>query len=83
VQDVLPEHQRSLLLFLDGRGFAPLGSHRRVFPEARSLAGTQRPLRELLEEGKLRPDVLYRMREETITLPPLRERPKDVAPIAE
>ena len=83
VQDVLPEHQRSLLLFLDGRGFAPLGSHRRVFPEVRFLAATQRPLPELIEEGKLRPDLLYRMREETITLQPLRERPEDVGPIAE
>lgn len=83
VQDLLPEGQRALLLFLDGHGFAPLGSSRRIYPDVRFIAATQRPLRDLAQEGTLRWDLLYRIRQVTITLRSLRERPEDVAPIAE
>jgi len=81
LQDLSMEGQRALLLFLDGHGFAPLGSDRRVQPEVRLIAAAQRPLGELVEEGLLRRDLLYRLRQATIGLRPLRERPEDVGPI--
>jgi two-component system response regulator FlrC len=83
LQDLSAEGQRALLLFLDGHGFTPLGSHRRIQPEVRLISAAQQPLGELVEEGLLRRDLLYRLRQQTITLRPLRERQEDVAPIAE
>jgi DNA-binding NtrC family response regulator len=83
LQDLTAEVQRSLLLFLDGHGFAPLGTYRRIHTELRVISAAQRPLDELVEEGLLRQDLMYRLREVTIVLRPLRERPEDVGPIAE
>ena len=83
LQDLSAEAQPALLLFLDGHGFAPLGSYRRIQPEVRLISAAQRPLGELVEEGLLRRDLLYRLRQATIALRPLRERPEDIGPIAE
>ena len=83
LQDLSTKGQQALLLFLDGHGFAPLGSDRRVQPEVRFISAAQRPLGELVAEGLLRRDLLYRLRQMTIVLRPLRERPEDVGPIAE
>jgi DNA-binding NtrC family response regulator len=83
LQDLSTEVQRALLLFLDGHGFAPQGTYRRIQPEVRLISAAQRPLGELVEEGLLRRDLLYRLRQVTIVLRPLRERPEDVGPIAE
>jgi DNA-binding NtrC family response regulator len=83
LQDLSMDGQRALLVFLDGRGFAPQGSDRRIHPEVRVIAAAQRPLGELVEEGLLRRDLLYRLRQMTIVLQPLRERPEDIRPLAE
>ena len=83
LQDLSTGVQCALLLFLDGYGFAPLGSYRRIQPEVRLISAAQRPLGELVEEGLLRQDLMYRLRQVTIVLRPLRERPEDVEPIAE
>ena len=83
LQDLPMKVQRALLLFLDGSGYAPLGSDRRVQPEVRLISAAQRPLGELVAEGLLRLDLLYRLRQVTIVLRPLRERPEDIGPIAE
>ena len=83
LQDLAAEAQRPLLLFLDGQGFALLGSHRRIQPEVRLISAAQRPLRDLVDEGLLRRDLLYRLRQATVVLLPLRERAEDVEPIAE
>lgn len=66
LQDFSVDGQRALLLFLDGHGFAPQGSDRRIHPEVRVIAAAQRPLGELVGEGLLRRDLLYRLRQVTI-----------------
>jgi two-component system NtrC family response regulator len=43
LQDLSAEVQRSLLLFLDGHGFAPLGTYRRIHTEVRLISAAQRP----------------------------------------
>jgi len=83
LQDLSTEVQRALLLFLDGYGFAPQGTYRRIHTEVRLISAARQPLGELLKEGLLRRDLLYRLRQVTIVLRPLRERPEDVEPIAE
>jgi DNA-binding NtrC family response regulator len=50
---------------------------------ARVIATTHRDLSQLVEEGKFRMDLLYRLRVLSIELPPLRERPEDIDVLAQ
>jgi transcriptional regulator with PAS, ATPase and Fis domain len=50
--------------------------------DARIVSATNRPLGEEVKAGRFRHDLLYRLDVVRITVPPLRERPEDVAPLA-
>jgi DNA-binding NtrC family response regulator len=50
---------------------------------ARVIATTNRPLQQLVAEGKFRADLYYRLNVVPMTLPPLRQRPSDIIELAE
>ena len=50
---------------------------------ARIIATSRRDLTRMVEEGTFRTDLLYRLRSLSLELPPLRERPEDIAPLAQ
>ena len=50
--------------------------------QARVIATTHRDLGQLVDEGKFRMDLLYRLRVLAIEVPPLRDRPEDISPLA-
>ncbi|MBN2208982.1 MAG: sigma 54-interacting transcriptional regulator [Candidatus Coatesbacteria bacterium] len=78
VGDVSPAMQARLLRVLQERTYEPLGSSQTVKADVRVIAATNRELRELVEGGKFRQDLYYRVNVVNLRLPPLRERLKDI-----
>ena len=74
--------QRTFLRVLQERRFRPVGSAKEVASDFRLIAATHRDLEEMVQAGKFRSDLLFRLRAIVINLPPLRERPGDVRDIA-
>jgi DNA-binding NtrC family response regulator len=75
--------QAKLLRVIQERQITPLGSNRVIPVNIRLVAATHRDLKVLVESGKFRKDLLYRLNIIPIELPPLRERLADILPLAE
>jgi DNA-binding NtrC family response regulator len=70
--------QVKLLRVLEEREFMRVGGVQPISVDVRVIAATNQPLRELVDEGKFRADLFYRLNVLRIYLPPLRERPDDI-----
>jgi DNA-binding NtrC family response regulator len=70
--------QVKLLRVLEEREFMRVGGVQPIKVDVRVVAATNQPLRELVESGRFRSDLFYRLNVLRIYLPPLRERPEDV-----
>jgi DNA-binding NtrC family response regulator len=77
-----PAFQGKLLRVLQDHMVIPLGSSTPKPAAFRLVAATNRSLRELVAAGAFREDLYYRLKVVTIDLPPLRERPDDLVPLA-
>jgi DNA-binding NtrC family response regulator len=75
--------QAKLLQVLQDGEVQPLGSRRIVKVDVRVMAATHRDLRRGIEEGTFREDLYYRLNVINIVIPPLRERPEEIIPLAE
>ncbi|MGD0387709.1 MAG: sigma-54 dependent transcriptional regulator [Tepidisphaeraceae bacterium] len=75
--------QAKLLRVLETLTITPVGGHEDHKVDVRVLAATSRDLRKMVEEGKFREDLFYRLNVVTIELPPLRDRPDDVPILVE
>ncbi len=74
--------QGKLLRVLQEKEVRPIGSNEHISVNARVLAATNDDLKVLIEEGKFREDLFYRLSVISIEIPPLRDRREDVLPIA-
>jgi DNA-binding NtrC family response regulator len=70
--------QAKLLRVLETLTLTPVGGHEDRKVNVRVVAATSRDLRKMVEEGKFREDLFYRLNVIGITLPPLRSRPDDI-----
>jgi transcriptional regulator with PAS, ATPase and Fis domain len=70
--------QVKLLTFLDDRVVFPLGSTKGHEVNVRVIAGTNKNLEQMVNEGSFRKDLLYRLNVVRIQLPPLRARGDDI-----
>src|SRR5882762_3576805 len=73
-----PETQMKLLRVIQEKEFQPLGSNDTIKVDVRILAATNDDLRKLVDEGRFRQDLYYRLNVINIALPPLRERKEDI-----
>jgi PAS domain S-box-containing protein len=74
--------QPKLLRVLETKSFTRLGGLNRIKINCRIMCATNKPLHDLVEEGKFREDLYYRLSTFTISIPPLRDRSGDVSLIA-
>jgi PAS domain S-box-containing protein len=70
--------QSKLLRVLQDGQFERIGSSRSLTADVRVIAATNRNLSEEVAEGRFRPDLFYRLNVYPITVPPLRNRRKDI-----
>lgn len=82
IGDVSPSVQGKLLRVLQEREFIPIGSTHARTVNVRFVAATNKKLEFEVSEGRFREDLYYRLNVITINLPPLRDRPEDVEPLA-
>ncbi|KRF57371.1 MULTISPECIES: sigma-54 interaction domain-containing protein [Priestia] len=73
--------QSKLLHVLQDRTIRPVGSTKAVSIDVRIIAATNQNLEQMVEEGKFRRDLYYRLNVVPITIPPLRERKEDILPL--
>lgn len=78
VGDVSPNLQSKLLRISETRDFMKVGGEKVLKTEARIIAATNQNLTGLIEKGKFREDLYYRLKVVEIILPPLRERREDI-----
>jgi len=83
IGEMSPPLQAKLLRVLQEKRFKRVGGIEDVEVDVRIIASTNRDLGTLVQEGKFRLDLYYRLRVIPILLPPLRERREDVFPIAQ
>jgi DNA-binding NtrC family response regulator len=82
IGDMPLELQPSLLRAIETRRITPLGSAKESVSDVRLIAASNRDLPKLVEEKRFRADLYYRLNVVAFELPPLRERPEDVLPLA-
>jgi transcriptional regulator with PAS, ATPase and Fis domain len=74
--------QAKLLRVLEEQSFRRLGGLKDIHLDLRVIAATNKNLREAVREGAFRQDLYYRLNVIHIDIPPLRERPEDIPPLA-
>ena len=83
IGDVPQSIQVKLLRILQEKVYEPLGSNTPVKTDVRIITATNRNLRDLVQAGKFREDLYYRLNVVRIHLPPLRERKEDIPLLAD
>ncbi len=83
IGDISPAIQLKLLRVLQEREFERVGGEQTLTTDVRVVTATNKNLREAVDEGTFREDLFYRLHIIPIELPPLRDRPGDIAPLVE
>jgi len=82
IGDLKMEMQAKLLHVLEERTLRRVGGSREIHVDVRVIALTNRDLSAGVQEGRFRGDLFYRLSVFPITVPPLRDHPEDILPLA-
>ncbi len=83
VGDMPMSTQIKLLRVLEEHQITRVGDNKSVRVNVRVVSATNRPLEEMVEQGKFRNDLYFRLKVVTVNLPALRERRDDIIPLAD
>lgn len=83
VGNLTMETQRMLLRAIQERRYRPVGAKEDRSANVRIVAATNEDLQKAVEEKRFRQDLLYRLQEFVITVPPLRDCQEDIMPLSE
>ncbi|MEL7229001.1 MAG: sigma-54 dependent transcriptional regulator [Pseudomonadota bacterium] len=83
IGELSPEIQVKLLRALQEGEIDPVGAKKPVKTDFRLICATNRDLQVLVSQGAFREDLFYRVNAFPITVPPLRDRREDIAPLAQ
>ena len=83
IGEMPPAMQAKLLSVLEEKSFYRVGGNTLVKVDFRLIAATNQDLQQCIAAGRFRNDLFYRLCTTSIHLPPLRERPRDIAPIVQ
>lgn len=82
IADISLSVQAKLLRAIQEKEIKPVGSNQAISYNARIIAATNKPIRQLMNEKLFRDDLYYRLATVTITVPSLRERKEDIPLLA-
>ncbi|MFH1230478.1 MAG: sigma-54 dependent transcriptional regulator, partial [Planctomycetota bacterium] len=83
IGDIDPKTQADLLRVLQEKEFTRVGGQESIKVDVRIIAATNKDIQKLMQEGKFRQDLYYRLNVITMHLPPLRERKEDITLLCE
>jgi DNA-binding NtrC family response regulator len=83
VSEIPQPVQVKLLRFLQERQFERVGGNETLTVDTRIVAATNKDLRQLIEDGRFREDLYYRLNVVRLDVPPLRARPSDIPLLAD
>jgi DNA-binding NtrC family response regulator len=78
IGDISATMQVKLLRVLQEKKFTPVGSNREISVDVRIIAASHKPFEKMIEDGRFREDLFYRLNVLPVYLPPLRERTSDI-----
>lgn len=83
IEALNPSHQAKLLRFLESGEFQKVGATEVQKVQVRIVAATNEKLTDLVDKGRFREDLLFRLSGHQLTIPPLRERTDDIKELAQ
>jgi len=82
IGEITLPNQSSLLRVLEERTFRPVGGLHEIKADVRVIAATNKDIPQAVTREEFRSDLYFRLKGMSIHVPPLRERPEDIVPIA-
>jgi len=83
IGEMKPDLQAKLLRVIQEREVERIGSHKVIHLDVRVLSASNVDMKKAIQDGQFREDLYYRLNVFPMRLPPLRERPRDIAAISE